>query len=64
MALAMGTGFAQQASLGPSVALDTQRVRPDRLRVDSTLVMVPVEVSDGIGRAGQRTGRAEFSRLR
>jgi hypothetical protein len=41
-ALAIGTAFAQHLSNEP--------LRPDRLRVDSTLVLVPVEVSDGIGR--------------
>lgn len=52
MALALGTAFGQQVSIQPPAALDTQQdeVRPDRLRIDSTLVLVPVEVSDGIGR--------------
>jgi Ca-activated chloride channel homolog len=42
VALSIGTALAQQGS--------TDQFRPDRLRVDSTLVLVPVEVSDGIGR--------------
>jgi Ca-activated chloride channel homolog len=51
VALTIGTGFGQ-VSIPPRVALDTQQDEAprDRLRVDSTLVLVPVEVSDGIGR--------------
>lgn len=52
LVLTFGTALGQQISTQPRVALDTRqdRARPDRLRVDSTLVLVPVEVSDGIGR--------------
>lgn len=50
--LAIATAFGQQVSIPPRVSPDTlQDEAPrDRLRVDSTLVLVPVEVSDGIGR--------------
>ncbi len=52
VALAIGTASGQQVSTAPRVAFDTQQDEAprDRLRVDSTLVLVPVEVSDGIGR--------------
>lgn len=52
MALAIGAAFGQQVSIEPRASVEIQQdaVRPDRLRVDSMLVLVPVEVSDGIGR--------------
>ena len=52
MALAIGTAFPQQISNEPRVPPGTERdeVLPGRLRVDTTLVLVPVEVSDGLGR--------------
>jgi Ca-activated chloride channel homolog len=46
--------YGQQASVeppaGPSVHPLREAARPDRLRIDSTLVLVPVEVSDGLNR--------------
>src|ERR1039458_7195261 len=46
--------YGQQISVArvaaPSVRQLREEARPDRLRIDSALVLVPVEVSDGLNR--------------
>jgi Ca-activated chloride channel family protein len=54
VAIALGAAFGQQVSIEPpkhpSVQQKQEQPRPDRLRIDSALVLVPVEVSDGLNR--------------
>lgn len=54
VAIALGAAYGQQVSIEPrvkpSVQQTQEQLRPDRLRIDSALVLVPVEVSDGLNR--------------
>ncbi|MGP0073379.1 MAG: VWA domain-containing protein [Bryobacteraceae bacterium] len=54
VAIAFGAAYGQQVSIEPpvhpSVQQKQEQPRPDRLRIDSALVLVPVEVSDGLNR--------------
>ncbi len=54
MAVAIAWAFGQQVSIEPrsrpAIQQKQEGARPDRLRIDSTLVLIPVEVSDGLNR--------------
>jgi Ca-activated chloride channel family protein len=54
LAVVLAAAFGQRVAIEPrlreSVQKPREEVRPDRLRIDATLVLVPVEVSDGLGR--------------
>jgi Ca-activated chloride channel homolog len=54
MAIVIAAALGQQATLAPRSRSNVQQKpadsRPDRLRIDTTLVLVPVEVSDRLNR--------------
>ena len=54
IAIALAAAYGQQVSIQPrqrpTVEQKQEEPRPGRLRIDTTLVLVPVEVSDGLNR--------------
>jgi Ca-activated chloride channel homolog len=64
VAIALGAAHGQQASIEPrvhpSVQQTPEQLRPERLRIDSALVLVPVEVSDGLNRPVSGLEKANF----